>query len=288
MANEDEQIKKMVKGILTAIIAVFVLVIVFNSFYTIRSGQEGVLLTFNKADPVAKGDGLHMKVPIVQKIVKFDVQTQKYEAHAAAASKDLQDVSTNVAVNYHLSKGTTPMLFTEIGAAYEERVIQPAVQEVVKAVTAKFTAEELITRREEVKNGIFVLLKERMASRNINVEELAITNFAFSQSFTQAIEAKVTAEQEALTQRNKLEQVKYEAQQLVATAEGQKEAAIAVATGEAEKVKLVQQQLMQSPQYIEYIKAQRWNGALPAFYMAGSSGSNLLFNVPMVSANVTQ
>jgi regulator of protease activity HflC (stomatin/prohibitin superfamily) len=173
-----------------------------------------------------------------------------------------------------------------MGIHYEERVIQPAVQEVVKAVTAKFTAEELITRRAEVSNDIYVSLRDRLASRGLFVESIAITNFAFSQSFTSAIEAKVTAEQKSLEQKNLLEKIKYEAEQVRAQAAGERDAAIARATGEAEKVKLVQQQLMQSPQYIEYIKWSKWSGNLPQFYMAGGNAP-LLFEVPMVTSNAT-
>lgn len=270
------------------------LMIISSSIYTIRSGSEGVMLTFGRAEPIAKTAGLHFKMPIVQEVVAFDIKTQKYETGAAAASKDLQDVSTNVAVNYHINAGTTPALFSEIGAAYQSRIIEPAVQEVVKSVTAKFTAEELITRRAEVSNDIFVNLKERLASRNIVVETIAITNFAFSASFTAAIEAKVTAEQSSLEQRNLLEKTRYMADQKVATAEGERDSAIAIATGEAQsirltaeaearKVQLIQEQLRQSPEYIDYVKASKWSGELPKFYMTGTGGAPLMLNLPIVN-----
>jgi regulator of protease activity HflC (stomatin/prohibitin superfamily) len=273
--------KKLISGILGVVLVVLVLVCLFGTFYTVRSGEEGVLLTFAKASETAVGAGIHAKVPMVQGVVKFDVKTQKYQVGAAAASKDLQDVSTDVAVNYHLTAGMTPKIFTELGKNYEEKVIMPSVQEVVKAVTAKYTAEELITRRAEVSNDIYNSLRERLQNRGIMVESIAITNFQFSPSFTQAIEAKVTAEQASLEQKNLLEKVKYEAEQLRSQAAGERDAAIARATGEAEKVRLVQMQLMQSPQYIEYVKASRWDGALPQFYMTGSS-SPLIMDMPQM------
>lgn len=285
--EEVDEVKKAIGIGLKIGIGIIAVIIFFSVFYTIQSGQEGVLLTFNKAAAEGISPGLHTKIPIVQKVIKFDIKTQKYQVGAAAASKDLQDVSTDVAVNYHLTAGTTPQVFSEMGVHYEERVVMPAVQEVVKAVTAKFTAEELITRRAEVSNDIYVSLRDRLANRGLFVESIAITNFAFSSSFTSAIEAKVTAEQKSLEQKNLLEKIKYEADQVRAAAEGERDAAIARATGEAEKVKLVQQQLMQSPQYIEYIKASRWNGAYPQFYMAGNTP--LIMSLPSIApTNETQ
>jgi regulator of protease activity HflC (stomatin/prohibitin superfamily) len=296
---EDEMvgtIKKALKIGLTVVLVILAISMIFGSFYTIQSGQEGVLLTFNKAAPSGIQPGLHFKVPVVQKIIKFDVKTQKYETGAAAASKDLQDVSANVAVNYHLAAGTTPQVFSEMGVHYEERVIQPAVQEVVKAVTAKFTAEELITRRAEVSNDIFLTLRDRLQSRGLFVENIAITNFQFSSSFTAAIEAKVTAEQASLEQKNLLEKVKYEAAQRVTNAEGQRDSTIAIATGEAEstrlnaqaeatKVGLIQAQLEKSPQYVDWVKATRWDGSLPNFYMTGSSNPLIMSLPEFTSSN---
>jgi prohibitin 2 len=278
--DSDETEKKIVKAVKIGALVIAGLIIFFGTFYTIQSGQEGVLLTFNKAATDGIQPGLHVKVPLAQKIVKFDVKTQKYQVGAAAASKDLQDVSTDVAVNYHLTAGTTPQVFSEMGVHYEERVIMPAVQEVVKAVTAKFTAEELITKRAEVSNGIYTDLKERLGSRGLLVENIAITNFKFSDSFTQAIEAKVTAEQKSLEQKNLLEKIKYEADQVRAAAQGAKDAKIAQAEGESRYVQLIQEQLSKSPQYVEYVKWTRWDGVLPYFYMASGSSTPLIMSLP--------
>lgn len=263
---------------------VILLVVLFGSMYTVKSGQEGVLLTFGKADVLAREPGLHFKVPIVQKIVKFDVKTAKYEASAAAASRDLQDVSTNIALNYHLQIGDTPRVFAEMGPYYEERVIQPAVQEVVKSVAAKYTAEELITKRPDVKRDIEEQLVERIQPRGIFMESLAITNFEFSQSFTAAIEAKVVAEQEKLQAERILEKKKVEANQVIATAEGTKQANILSAEGiakkielesaaEAQKIQRIQAALDKSPQYIEWVKADKWSGDLPKVMMSNSGSS---------------
>lgn len=283
-SDEDMFARAMKKTIGYVIFLVFVVIVLFGSMYTVKSGQEGVLLTFGKADMVARDPGLHFKVPIVQKIVKFDVKTAKYEAASTAASKDLQDVSTTVALNYHLLIGDTPRVFSEMGPYYEERVIQPAVQEVVKAVTATYTAEELITMRPSVKADIEAQLASRIDPRGIKMEMLAITDFTFSEAFTQAIENKVTAEQQKLKADRDLLRIEVEAAQIAATAKGQRDATIARAEGDAQKIKLlgdaeaqrinqVQSALDKSPQYIDWVKADKWTGELPKVMMSGGDAT---------------
>jgi regulator of protease activity HflC (stomatin/prohibitin superfamily) len=184
----------------------------------------------------------------------MDVKTQKYVADATAASRDLQDVKTKIAVNYHILPDSTPQLYKEIGIDYSDRIIQPFEQETVKATTAQFTAEELITKREQVKEQIRVSLAEKLRPRGIVVEDISIVNFEFSPSFTQAIEAKVTAEQNALREKNKLAQVEYEAKQRIAQAEG-----------EAKAIQ-IQAEAIRAQGGKEYVQLQaigKWNGQLP-------------------------
>jgi len=258
--NESE-----LKGFVTAgLLILFGAIIFFSSMYTIQSGQEGVLLTFNKADTVAKTDGLHFKIPFVQRIIKYDVKTLKYVTGASAASKDLQIVTSQLAVNYRLAEGTTPAMFKEVGTAYEDRIIQPLVQEVVKSTTATYTAEELITKRDEVSTVLQGELARLLTPRNIVVEEVSIVDFDFSATFNEAIESKVTAEQKKLEADRDLERIKVEAQQIEATAIGTKNAKIAEAQGDAERIRLVQEELRRSPQYIEWLAVSQWNGELPS------------------------
>ncbi len=247
--NEEIPTKKI---ILVSLTIILLLIFIFGSFYTIPAGARGVILTFGKPSDLASTEGLHFKIPIAQRVIKMDVKTQKYEAPASSASRDLQVVSTNVAVNYHIVPDTVPILYQEIGITYQDRVIQPAVQEVVKSATAKFTAEELITKRPEVKDEIERQLKERMQKRGIILEELSITNFDFSESFNSAIEAKVTAEQNALAAKNKLEQVKYEAEQKIEEAKGK-----------AEAITIESQALKSNPDILELRAIEKWDGKLP-------------------------
>jgi prohibitin 2 len=284
------------KGIYIAIIGIVALIVIFGTLYQIDSGQEGVLLTFGKADTNAIGPGIHIKAPLIQKIVKFDVRTQNYGADASegtlesAASSDLQQVKMRLTVNYHLASGMTPQIYTNLGPGYEDSVIVPTVHEAAKATTAQFTAADLINKREQVRAEMENLLKDKFAKYNIVVEQVSITDFDFSAQFNTAIENKVTAEQQKQKADNDLQRIKVEADQVRTAAEGQRDAAIAQATGEAMRVKLVQEELSKSPQYVEYIKASKWNGAYPQFYMIGGSQPNLLMQLPSVvtAANVTQ
>ena len=276
------QVRRVVKAGVAAIVVIFLLVLVFSTFYTVPSGQEGVLLTFGKADMVAIQPGLHIKVPFVQNIVKFDIRTQKYGISSlqngpnggeggsleSGSSSDMQIVSLQMVVNYHLTPGTTPQIWSKIGPGYEDTVVQPSVHESTKAAVAQFTATDLIDRREDVRLKIEDLLRGKLAPYNIVVEQVSIVNLDFSKQFNDAIESKVTAQQLKEKADNDLQRIKVEADQVRAAAAGQRDAMIAQATGEAQKVKLIQEQLRQSPQYIEYVKAQRWSGALPQIVMS--------------------
>ena len=208
--TDEEMMKRTIfKSVGFTILAIIILIVLFGSFYIIQAGQRGVLLTFGNADLTPKAEGLHFKFPLIQKLVKMDIQTQKYEAELTAASRDLQDVKAKIAINYHIIPDQVPVIYRDIGLSYAEKIIYPLEQEANKATTALFTAEELVTKREEVKEKMQTLLAERLRERGIVVEGISIINFAFSDSFTQAIENKVTAEQNALAAKNKLEQIKY-------------------------------------------------------------------------------
>lgn len=279
------------KVLVWALVGVVVLTAVLGSFFTVGAGERGVVLTWGRAEAVAEDPGLGFKWPIAQKVVKISVQTQKYETAATAASKDLQDVSTTVAVNYFIEPSAVVELYKNSSLAFSMRIIEPAVQEAVKASTAQFTAEELITKRPAVKERITATLRERLGPVGLVVEDVSIVNFAFSAQFNQAIEAKVTAEQNALTEQNRLKMVEFQAQQKVAEAVGARDAQIAVAEGqaraieltaaaEAEKIRLQNQELAKSPQYVELVKWQKWSGEFPEWYMVGADGSNLLMQVP--------
>lgn len=276
---------KLGKYVALGILGLLVIITLIGSIYTVGPGQRGIVLTWGKTEPVAAQPGLNFKIPIAQSVVKMTVQTQKYETDASAASSDLQVVSSKIAVNYHLNPEGVVELFRDIGVGYQERVMQPAVQEAVKAATATFTAEQLITERPLVKEKIQLSLAERMRLRGIIVEDVNIVNFDFSAQFNEAIEQKVTAEQQKLKAANDLERIKIEAQQAAAQGQGRADAVLAEAKAEAEKIRLVQEQLSRSDNYVELQKWQRWDGRLPQYMMSIGDATPL---VSLPSPNTEQ
>ena len=256
--------KKILKGLAKYGFLLFVvIVLIFTAFYTIQAGHRGVLLTFGKPSMIAREEGLHIKIPLAQTIKKMEVRKQKIEVVADSASMDLQDVQTTIALNFHLSASQVPKLYQEIGNDYSDRIINPAIQESVKATTAKFTAEELITRRSEVRESIKEFITEKLKKYYIIVDDFNIVNFQFSEEFDRAIEAKVTAVQLKLKAEEDLERIKVEAKQAEAEAIGIKNAKIARAEGDARSIELVEKQLSKSKRYVEWYKVSKWNGELP-------------------------
>lgn len=248
--------KKAVK-IIVILVALIFLVLVFNPFVIIGAGERGVVLNFGAVQPSVLGEGLHFRVPIMQRVVKVDVKVHKSQTDAEAASKDLQDTRSVIAVNYHILPDKANWVYQNIGREYKERIIDPAVQEVVKAVTARYTAVELITQREKVRGEIKGMLRERLLAYNIVVDDFSIVNFTFSKQFANAIEAKQTAEQLALKAQRDLDRVRIEAEQKVTQAKA-----------EAEALKLqrevVTPELVKLRQIEASLRAiEKWNGQLP-------------------------
>ena len=236
-----------------------IVVVFFGPVYTIDATERGVLLTWGKVSDKAIDPGIHFRIPIVQNVERFNVKTQKYEAEGTAASKDLQTVNTKVAVIYHLRPESVPRIYAELGQHYGESVIQPTVQEVIKASTSRFSAEQLITNRSTVASNIQDLLYQRLHIYGIVVESTAITDFKFSDSFTQAIEAKVTASQQMLKAETDLKRIQVEAQQKVTQAKA-----------EADALNLQKQAI--TPELIELRKVEmqtkaveKWDGKLPMY-----------------------
>ncbi|MFZ5641131.1 MAG: prohibitin family protein [Bacillota bacterium] len=189
----------------------------------VPAGHRGVVLQLGAVSGIM-GEGFHFRLPVIQKVIAFNVQVQKAETDAAAASKDLQTISSKIALNYHVDPATVSRVFQNIGEAYEKKVIDPAVQEAVKAITARYTAEELITKRQQVALEIQDLLTGRLRKSDIVVDAFSIVNFEFSNEFNKAIESKQTAEQMALKAQRDLQRIKIEAEQKIAAAKAEAEA----------------------------------------------------------------
>ncbi len=207
------------------VVTIVVLFLLSSSFETIGPGQRGVVFSrFGGIQDRILTEGLHFKLPYIEYIIPIDVRIQKAQTDATASSKDLQTVSSTIAVNYHIDPNKANTVYQEIGLYFKERVIDPAVQESVKAATASFTAEELITKREEVKEFIKDNLSRRLATFNIIVDEFNIIDFAFSKAFDDAIEAKQTEEQRVLKAQRERERIRIEADQKLIKAQAEADA----------------------------------------------------------------
>ncbi len=243
---------------LALIIGAILVVFLFSRpWVEVGAGERGVVLNFGAVQQQVLGEGLHFRMPIMQRVVTMDVKVQKATTDAAAASSNLQDVSSTVAINYHVVPDKANIVYQTIGIHFKERIIDPAVQEVVKAVSARYSAEELITKRSAVSDAMRATLTERLMVHNIAVDAFSIIGFSFSKIFMAAIEDKQTAEQLALKAERDLERIKIEAQQTVTAA-----------TAQAESLRLQRANI--SPDLIELRKIEanlkaieKWNGILP-------------------------
>jgi len=268
------------------IVALIGLAVLSQVTVQVPSGNRGVLLTFGRVEDVILPEGLSFKMPFTQSVVFMNVQIQKAQSIEATVTKDLQEVSTTVVVNFRLNPGSVNTVYKDLREDYVSRVIEPNIEESLKATTPFFTAEELITKRAEVKATFDETLDERLSIFNIDVVSVSLTDFQFSKTFSDAIEAKVVAEQNALQAKNKLEQIRYEAQQLIIQAEAQKNATIARALGDAqariieanataEAISRITEQM--TDDYALYLWLNQWDGRLPVVYTG--DGQSLIIDI---------
>ncbi len=254
-----------VAGIVTFII---IIVVMFESVVVIQAGHRGVVLYVGAVENRVLGEGIHFIIPFAEQAVPLEVRTLKYVANAAAASNDLQEVHTTIALNYHISPSQANIIYQQLGADYADRIIAPTIQESVKASVAKFNAEELITKRATAKAAIAESIANTLVARNIIVETVFITDFKFSPAFASQIESKVAAFQKYLTEQNNLLAVKVIANQTVVHANATARSNVAKANGESQAIRIITSQLKQSPEYLQWLSINRWNGQMP--YALGS------------------
>lgn len=246
---------KKVKGLSKAskLTAFFlILLLFFTPFAIVNAGERGVLMQFGKVQDQILGEGIHFIIPVVNTVKKLSVQVQKQEISAEASSKDLQDVFTDVALNWHIVPEEANVIYQQIGDENKvvDRIINPAVEEVLKAVMAQYTAEEIITKREKVKAGVDESLTMRLADYHVAVDDISLVHVHFSESFSNAVEAKQIAEQEA-------KRAGYVALKALKEAE----AKIYLAKGEAEAQRLVRETL--NAEVLAKQAIEKWNGNLP-------------------------
>ena len=259
-------------GIIVGVVVVFFVLLAAFPFAFVGAGERGVV--FNNVSGVENrilGEGIHFRIPFVESVTKLSIKVQKNDIKAEAASKDLQTVSTDIVVNWHMDAGQVNKIFQNIGDqnAVVDRVLTPAVSEVVKASAAKYTAEEIIAKRPLLKQDIDDALKLRVTPYNIVLDDISIVNVDFSKEFNVAIEQKTVAEQNAKKAENDLKRIEIEAQQTIATARAQ-----------AESIKIQAEALANNQRLVDWETVKKWNGVLPQI-TAGNSG--ILLNIPALN-----
>ena len=251
--------KKIIIGI---IVAVIIIIIGANCFTVVDAGHTGVVVTLDKVKEGTLLEGLHLKAPFIQKIVEIDNRIVKLEVQTEAFSKDLQTVNTTLAINYRVDSSMSYSLYKNVGANYEDVLITPAVNEVLKSITAQYTAEQSVTNRDFISNGLVEGLNEKLNTAGLYITDVNIINFDFSEAFITAIEEKQVAQQQLL-------KAETDKQTAITNAQAEAESIKIKAQAEAEANSIISASL--TPEIIEYLKVDKWNGVLPQ--VTGNSGT---------------
>lgn len=247
------------------VLLVLVLVVLGGSVVVVEAGQTGVILTFGKVSPVVMQEGIHLKIPFAQKVVTINNRIVKTEVTTEAFSKDLQTVSSVIAVNYHINKSSSADIYKQVGLGFEDVLVMPSINEVLKAVTANYTAQQLVSQRNDVSVLLDDNLNAKLNQYGIMVDDLNIINWDFSEEYITAIESKQVAEQNLIKTRTEQEQAL-----VIANTEAQKQ--VIAAQAEADKIKLLADATADSNRTIaeslsdlllRYETLQRWDGQLP-------------------------
>lgn len=238
--------------------------------HTVPSGFVGVQAEWGAVQPDVQPEGLYWVYP-GKSIIDMDARIQKKEVSSTASSKDLQVVTAVIALNYRIEGSKAAEIYQNLGVldAVEKTIIDPVLQEAVKTATARYNAEELITKRREVKDAISDYVRERLERSNLNVTDLSIVNFQFDDKYQEAIERKQVAEQKALTANNDLKRIEVEAKQQEARAQGQANAMLIEAKAEAERQNLLRKTL--TPELVQWHAIQKWNGQMPVVQGDGAA-----------------
>ena len=244
----------------TVIVVLFILfLIVFQPMTIVGVGERGVKVTLGQTSPVALEEGVHFVMPFISTVKKMNVKTVKSNIATMAQSKDIQQARIVYVVNYNLQPENAPKMWRTVGRDYVSVVVMPTVEGIVKDTIGKWNAQDIVANREKVASEVLFKLNEKLGPKYINVSDFQITEIQYSQAFEQAIESKVTAEQEALKAKNKTVQVQEEARQKIIASEA-----------EAKSMAIRAQALTQNKNLVEYEAVQKWDGKLPQYMMGNS------------------
>lgn len=278
--NPNGTVKKNFKGVKWAVAGVVALILCATSFTIIPAGNTGVIMTLGKVSENPLQEGFHLKIPFIQSVEVMSNKIQVYETPASAVSKDMQTVSSTIAVNYRISTDSSPEIYKNVGIDYKTVLIMPVVQECMKSATAKYTAEQLITERAAVGEDVKSSLDAKLNGYGIYIEKFNIVNFDFSEEFNSAIEAKQVAEQTLIKTQTEQEQAivvaEAQAKQKIISANAEAEAILTQAQAQADANVMLEESL--SGKVLMYEQINKWDGVLPK---VNGSDNNLLIDVPL-------
>ena len=269
--KEEYQARRTIKIGVISFIILFAIITFFNSITTVPTGHAGIKTRFGKVQNEVITEGLNVKVPFIEKIIRIDCRTQKIEVANATATKDLQEVTFTIAVNYNITKETANEMYKTTGTDFQNVILNPSILESIKAVTAQYKAEELITKRGEVSNKMQETLKEKIEAKGFNVVDFNIIDLDFSAEYNQAIEKKQVAEQQAQQAQYELEKARVENEKKIENAKA-----------EAEVMRQQNAQITENTLRLKELEnqsalIQKWNGALPTTALGD--------NIPMLNIN---
>jgi len=260
--ENNRKSNKIVTYVIIGVVSIVILILGFCSFTVIDAGHTGVKVTLGSVSDSVLNEGLHFKLPIITSIVQIDNRVTKTEVESNAASKDLQSITTKVSVNYRVNTNSSASIYKNVGKDYNNVIVNPAIQECFKSVAAKYNAEELITKRAIVSTEMEQEISQKINPYGLFIEVFNIINFDFSEEFNKAIEAKQTAQQQALKAEQDLARIKVEASQMVEKAKA-----------ESEAYQLKNQQLTDKVIMMQFV--EKWDGKLPVV----TSGGNSIFDL---------
>ena len=252
--NEKKTINIPKRTIALVVTALIVLVVLFSSITIVDAGHTGVINTLGHVSENVLQEGIHLKIPFIQTIIKMDNRIVKLEVETEAFSKDLQTVETKLAINYRVSKDKSYAIYKNVGSDYETILVSPAVNEVLKAITAKYTAEESVANRSLISQGLIEELNNKLNKNGIYVEDVNIINFEFSEAYIAAIEEKQVAEQRLL-------KAKTEKEEAIVKAEAEAETLRIQSEAQAKANSILNKSLNEN--LIRYEMMKKWNGELP-------------------------
>lgn len=269
--KEEYQARRAIKIGIISFIILFAIITFFNSITTVPTGHAGIKTRFGKVQNEVITEGLNVKVPFIEKIIRIDCRTQKIEVANATATKDLQEVTFTIAVNYNITKETANEMYKTTGTDFQNVILNPSILESIKAVTAQYKAEELITKRGEVSNKMQETLKEKIEAKGFNVIDFNIIDLDFSAEYNQAIEKKQVAEQQAQQAQYELEKARVENEKKIENAKA-----------DAEVMRQQNSQITNETLRLKELEnqaalIQKWNGQLPTTALGD--------NIPMLNIN---